>query len=111
MKPVFAVLAQMRWLRNTMLDPFAYTAERKRELAMVGEFEQRMEELLAQLDRQNLSLAVQVTRLWDKVRGFGHVRMQAYERMLAEEAHLMAEFRAPAQTVNVFDPAASEEAA
>ena len=77
---------------------------------MLEGFEALMRELLERLDGQNLSIAVHLAKLYLKVRGFGHVKMASYEQVVEEQAALLAEFRAPAQVIRVFDPSASEAA-
>jgi indolepyruvate ferredoxin oxidoreductase len=47
MLPAFRVLAKLRGVRGTALDVFGKTDERKRERALIGEYEQLVDELLA----------------------------------------------------------------
>ncbi|HEX7156333.1 MAG TPA: indolepyruvate ferredoxin oxidoreductase family protein, partial [Burkholderiaceae bacterium] len=56
----FRVLAQLRFLRGTPLDPFARTAERRAERALIGEYEALVDELLERLDGSNAALAVRL---------------------------------------------------
>ncbi|OQR36634.1 indolepyruvate ferredoxin oxidoreductase [Pseudomonas sp. Bc-h] len=70
----FKVLAGLKFLRNTWLDPFARTHERKVELQWLADYESVLDELLDQLSNDNLELAVSLASLPDAVRGFGPVR-------------------------------------
>ena len=74
------VLARMKGLRGTALDPFGRTEERRTERRLIDEYEQTIQGLLGRLDIGNLAVAVQLARLPEKIRGFGHVK----ERNLAE---------------------------
>ncbi|HZB89989.1 MAG TPA: indolepyruvate ferredoxin oxidoreductase family protein, partial [Stellaceae bacterium] len=48
---VFAILAKLKFLRGTALDPFGRSAERRTERALIAEYEALIEELIAHLDR------------------------------------------------------------
>jgi indolepyruvate ferredoxin oxidoreductase len=76
--PVFRCLARLKFLRGTWADPFGYTAERKLERRMIGDYETLLQSrILPGLTAQNLALAVEIARLPLSVRGFGHVKAAA----------------------------------
>ena len=79
MMTAFEVLARLKFLRGSALDVFGYTAERRTERALIGEYEALVDELLTRLGADNHALAVQLASLPDEIRGFGHVK----ERNLA----------------------------
>ncbi len=91
----FALLARMKRLRGTMLDPFGRTEERRRERAMIDDYERLVEELIGRLDHDTHALAVELARLPLEIRGFGHVLEANHRRVKAREAELLAAFRAP----------------
>jgi len=83
------VLARLKGLRGTWLDPFGHSAERRMERALIAEYRDTVETLLARLSPTNLAQAAMIAALPDKVRGFGHVKAasvaeyrQALQRML-----------------------------
>ncbi len=80
MRHAFRLLAKLRFLRGTALDVFGYTAERRKERALIERYRATIEELLAGLTRERLPLALDIARLPERIRGFGHVK----ERHLAE---------------------------
>ncbi|NIR60001.1 MAG: hypothetical protein GWO02_10985, partial [Gammaproteobacteria bacterium] len=41
--PVFRLLARLKGLRGTGLDPFGWTAERRAERALIGEYEKTVD--------------------------------------------------------------------
>ncbi len=96
MMTAFRVLARFRVVRGTAFDPFGYTAERKTERALIGEYRSIVEELLSGLTRERLALAAGIAAFPETIRGYGHVR----ERHLAETrtrlAGLLARWRAEA---------------
>jgi indolepyruvate ferredoxin oxidoreductase len=93
MLSAFRVLARLKGLRGTALDVFGRTAERKRERALVGEYETLIDELLRKLAPHNLALAVDLARIPEQIRGYGHVKER--HLMLAKQAEtvLLERFR------------------
>ena len=85
----YRVLARLKFLRGTPLDPFGYLDERKQERWSIGHFESVVSELLESLESSNHELAVRIAGLPDGVRGYGHVKAAARERWLAEERRLL----------------------
>ena len=79
MIPVFRLLASLHRVRGTRLDPFGRTAERRMERALIGEFENRVEQLLGALDASNLDLATEIVGLYMDIRGYGPVKEQAID--------------------------------
>ncbi|HYB54669.1 MAG TPA: indolepyruvate ferredoxin oxidoreductase family protein [Alphaproteobacteria bacterium] len=89
------LLKHMKGLRGTRLDPFGNTAERKRERALIAEYEAVIAELLAGLDHDNHALAVEIAALPEHIRGYGHVKERHIAQTKVLEAELLAAFRAP----------------
>ena len=96
MLTAFRLLAAFKGLRGTPLDPFGYTAERRRERALIGEYEATVETLLSGLESDNHGLAVEIAELPLAMRGFGHVKEANIACAKEREAELLAAFRAPA---------------
>jgi indolepyruvate ferredoxin oxidoreductase len=86
------LLARMRRLRGTALDPFGRSAERRAERALIDEYERTIGELLGRLDIGNLQVAVQLARLPEKIRGFGHVKERNLEQARSERERLLRRF-------------------
>ena len=93
MLPVFRVLAKMRRLRGGALDIFGRTQERRRERALVGEYETLVAELLARLSPHNYELAVSLASIPEYIRGYGHVKERHLSDAKAREAALLERFR------------------
>jgi indolepyruvate ferredoxin oxidoreductase len=70
----FRILAPMKFLRGTALDPFGYTHERKEERALVGEYRAAVQAMVTQLSANNLDEALAFAKLPEGIRGFGHVK-------------------------------------
>ena len=99
MMRAFAVLARFKGLRGTMLDPFGYTRERRRERALIDRYEQAVASLLGELDHTNHALAVEIASLPERIRGFGHVKGKSIEEVQQREAELLERFRAAADLI------------
>ena len=97
MLPVFRTLAKMRRFRGGALDVFGNTEERKRERALIGEYETLVDELLAKLAPSNYELAVALASIPEYIRGYGHVKERHLKDAKAREAALLERFRSPAQ--------------
>jgi indolepyruvate ferredoxin oxidoreductase len=94
MLTLFGLLAKLRFLRGTALDPFGYTTERKAERQLVRDYETLLAELLAKLAPDNHHLAVALAAIPEKIRGFGHVKLRHLAAARADEAALLEQFRA-----------------
>jgi indolepyruvate ferredoxin oxidoreductase len=73
----FRVLARLKFLRGTWLDPFRSSEERKLERRLVAEYEADVEELVARLAPANHAIAVRIAGLPETIRGYGRVKEAA----------------------------------
>ncbi|NGM37862.1 indolepyruvate ferredoxin oxidoreductase family protein [Methylobacterium sp. DB0501] len=89
----FGVLARMKRLRGTALDPFGYTRERREERRLVQDFEVLLAEIARDLTPANHATAVGLAGLPQRIRGYGPVKAKNLEAVTAEEAALLARFR------------------
>jgi indolepyruvate ferredoxin oxidoreductase len=78
---VFRVLAKLRGLRGTPFDILGLSEERKLERALIGEFEQLVEQILSTLRADNLSEASEIVSLIMDIRGYGPVKEAAAEKI------------------------------
>ena len=95
------LLARLKFLRATPFDPFGYGLERKRERALIADYEAVMDEVLAGLNEENWRLAVELADLPQDIRGFGHVKEAAITRVEARKALLLAQWRDPASPADL----------
>jgi indolepyruvate ferredoxin oxidoreductase len=70
----FKWLARLKGLRGTALDVFGRTEERRMERRLIADYEALVDEVLASLTADNLNTAVDLARLPEKIRGYGHVK-------------------------------------
>ncbi len=89
----FRILAGLKTLRGTPLDVFGYQAERRTERALIGTYERTVDELILGLSRETHATAVEIARLPERIRGYGHVKDASIESTQAELPVLMDRFR------------------
>ena len=92
MMKAFGVLAKFKGLRGGAFDIFGYSAERKMERALIGEYRATVGALLSKLNAENLSQAVAIASIPEDIRGYGHVKERHLKAAKAKEASLVAAF-------------------
>ena len=93
MMSVFRLLAQLKFLRGTPLDPFGYTAERRMERKLIADYEAMLAEVLGAQRRQSSRSRSASRPFPEKIRGFGHVKARHLTAAKADEAALLEQFR------------------
>ena len=88
----FKVLAKLKFLRGTALDVFGRSEERRTERALIGEYQSSLNVILAQLTADNHGLAVDVARIPEQIKGFGHVKERNLKAARLQWTALMAKF-------------------
>jgi indolepyruvate ferredoxin oxidoreductase len=92
----FGLLAKLKFLRGTALDVFGYTAERKMERQLIADYMAMVAELCADLTPANHAVAVELARIPEHIRGFGHVKEKHLKQAKQRERILLDTFRNPA---------------
>ena len=98
MRRAFGVLAKLKGLRGTPWDPFGRTEERKTERALIGEYRAAIDELLGTLNTERLALAVEIARLPEDIRGYGHVKERHLKAARVKWRGLMSQWRSRPDT-------------
>ena len=89
----FAILARLKRLRGTPFDVFGFQRHRRLERRLIRDYEQRVEEVLAGLDRDNHPIAVEIASLPEQIRGFEHIKEANAQKVRVREEQLLAAFR------------------
>ncbi|MEO5669882.1 MAG: indolepyruvate ferredoxin oxidoreductase family protein, partial [Ramlibacter sp.] len=97
MHTAFRFLSKLKRLRGTPLDIFGRTEERRAERALVGQYRESIELVTASLSASNHALAVEIARIPEKIKGFGHVKERNLAGVRAEWERLMQDWRNPQQ--------------
>jgi indolepyruvate ferredoxin oxidoreductase len=92
-RSAFGVLAKLKGLRGGALDVFGKTEERRTERALIAEYRASVDELLGRLSKDNLALAVDIARIPEDIRGYGHVKARHLAAARTKWNALMARWR------------------
>ena len=91
---LFGVLARMKGLRGTVLDPFGWLPERRAERALIAQYEADMAEVLPLVAPPTEGAVRALAELPLAIRGFGPVKDAAVEKAARQRAELLAAIRA-----------------
>jgi indolepyruvate ferredoxin oxidoreductase len=86
------ILARMKGLRGSWLDPFRHSAERRLDHQLLAEYEALLEKIFARLSTENHAIAVDLALLAMEVRGFGPVKEETLAKTRARETELLKRF-------------------
>ncbi|HQD16233.1 MAG TPA: indolepyruvate ferredoxin oxidoreductase family protein, partial [Ottowia sp.] len=96
MLTAFRLLARLKGLRGGALDVFGKTGERRMERQLIADYRASVEELLRTLDAANHALALDIARIPEQIKGFGHVKERNVRAARARWEQLLAQWRQPA---------------
>jgi indolepyruvate ferredoxin oxidoreductase len=96
MMGAFRLLARMKGLRGSWLDPFGWQRERRLERALIAEYEGVLDEIVRRLHGGVYDIAAQLAATPEQIRGFGFIKMEAADKVRARQAELFAALGAPA---------------
>jgi indolepyruvate ferredoxin oxidoreductase len=88
------LLAKLKFLRGTALNPFGHSAERVQERELIAEYEATVEHIIETLDAGNRDAAVDLARVPELIRGYGPVKDRSIVTAMAKQAELQARFEA-----------------
>jgi indolepyruvate ferredoxin oxidoreductase len=89
LSPVLRLLARLKGLRGSALDPFGRTGERRTERALIEQYRASIEEVLPILSADNHATAVELARIPEQIKGYGHVKERHLEAARARWDALM----------------------
>ena len=90
---VFRVMARLKGLRGTWLDPFRFSPERKLNAKLCAQYESDIGTILEHLDAGNHGAAILLAGLPEKIRGYGHVRKTHATAVANARSALMEQLR------------------
>jgi indolepyruvate ferredoxin oxidoreductase len=91
----FRWLAKLKGLRGGALDVFGRSEERRTERALIGEYRASIDEVLGGLTADKHALALEIARLPEKIKGYGHVKDRNLVATRQLWKDLMQQWRAP----------------
>ena len=97
----FKLMASMRGLRGSIIDPFKNSTETKAARALVAQYESDLDKILNSMSANNLEAAAALAAIPDMIRGYGHVREEHTARAAAERTKCLAELLGAAADDNL----------
>jgi indolepyruvate ferredoxin oxidoreductase len=104
----FRWLAKAKRLRGTPFDIFGYTQERRTERALIARYVEQMRQALTSARPDQMATVLELARLPQAMRGYGHVKEANIQAAQTREAYLLGELgkpmvgsAGPAQTAQV----------
>jgi len=89
------VLARFKGLRGGPLDVFGYHEERRLERQLIADYEALVGELIGSLSADKLELALQLARLPERIRGYGHVKQANVAAVRRQWEEMLSRYRQP----------------
>ena len=71
---VFQLLAKLKWLRGSFLDPFNLLLERRMERKDIRDYELLVNQIVRGLTENNLKAAAELAAVPAQIRGFGYIK-------------------------------------
>jgi indolepyruvate ferredoxin oxidoreductase len=93
--PLFRVMAKMKGLRGSRFDIFGRTEERRQERRLIVDYEVTVREIIAKLKSDNYMHALELAKLPEQIRGYGHIKERNIEIAKRRETELLEAFRNP----------------
>ncbi len=95
MMRAFRLLARLKFLRGTIVDPFARTRERRWERKLLRDYVRLLGKIEKKLSAENWETACALAAYPQKIRGFGHVKEAQARFAFAERDRLIQAFLEP----------------
>ncbi|MFL6621795.1 MAG: indolepyruvate ferredoxin oxidoreductase family protein [Sulfurifustis sp.] len=104
----FKVLARLKFLRGSVLDPFGRTEERRMERQLIAEYRNDITAICSRLTNAQLDDAIALARLPETIRGFGHVKKANFDKARVQWQELRAKLMGTPGRNELRPPRASE---
>ncbi|MGY0217525.1 indolepyruvate ferredoxin oxidoreductase family protein [Endozoicomonadaceae bacterium StTr2] len=89
------VLAGMKGLRGSALDPFKHSADRKLDRQLLASYQELLRKLITELSQDNYQTAIELANIPAEIRGFGPVREKSAGQAEARQNILLQRFKQP----------------
>jgi len=93
--------AKFRGFRNTPLNIFGYSEERKEDKAMIAKYKDIINLVATGLTEENKEVALEMLRVPEFIRGYGYVRTESIEEVLERWDTLEGHFKNPMKITKV----------
>lgn len=101
MLSALSLAGKFKGLRNTPLNPFGYTEERKEDKTLIKQYNAILKLLTDGLNENNREIALEMARVPEFIRGYGHVRTKNVDVAVGRWKALEGQFENPIPVINV----------
>lgn len=91
----FRLLAKLKFLRGSALDPFGRSAERRIERMLIDRYIETIDFIMSKTTEKRYQRALQLARIPEEIRGFGHVKERHVKQALPKWNTLQNSFESP----------------
>ena len=88
-RPALSLLARLKFLRGSVLDPFGYAHVRREERALVSWYQDLVRAVMARGQAADPALALELLSLPETVRGYEEIKLKAAAQARARASELM----------------------
>ncbi len=89
----FAIIARLKFFRGTWFDLFGKSEERRLERQLIVDYESDLARLLSEITPDNFASAVEIARLPEAIKGFGHVKATSVRQVIEQKTALFKQFQ------------------
>ncbi|MAI02775.1 MAG: indolepyruvate ferredoxin oxidoreductase [Rickettsiales bacterium] len=90
---LFNILKKLKFIRNTPLNIFAYSLERRKEKMLIDKILKCIDLILLQLDNNNYRKSIDLIETFNSVRGFGHIKMRNFKNFEVLYEQKLSDFK------------------
>ena len=87
---VFKAIAPLKFLRESVFDPFGWTVERRMERGLISRYTAIIEEISQNWTPQKSEIALKIANIPQSIKGYGHIKEKKIHSALSEFDHLKA---------------------
>jgi len=91
----FKIMTKLKGLRGGAFDIFGKTEERRMERQLIVDYRNTLEELINGLNTANYDLAIEIARVPEHIRGYGHVKEEHFVKAKTRWNDLLLQWRNP----------------
>lgn len=87
---VFKAIAPLKFLRESVFDPFGWTIERRMERGLISRYKEIIDEISQNWTPQKSEIALKIANIPQSIKGYGHIKEKKIHSALSEFDHLKA---------------------
>jgi indolepyruvate ferredoxin oxidoreductase len=98
---LFSILKKLKFLRNTPLNIFAYSLERKKEKKLIKTLNDCINLILKKLNNNNYKNSLALIELFSEIKGFGHVKLRNFNNFENQYEQKIKEFKQSSKKIDL----------